>query len=144
MVRKHWVAICLFRLSNESLISPMYVEDNIKCVALLRLVHLPDLTNIHLHFHLEGAMTRTRCPICLRTWVRLTLTRVFHHPAQLTSRFGQIPNQPRQNRAHSGTLRIQVNPTQSTSRWDTLYFRAALGDHSQLVNLVWQCIAFPR
>ena len=28
---------------------------------------------------------------------------------------------PRQNWADSGTLTIQFNPTQSTSRWDTLY-----------------------
>ena len=30
-------------------------------------------------------------------------------------------HQPRQNWADSGTLEIQVNPTHSTSRWDTLY-----------------------
>ena len=33
-----------------------------------------------------------------------------------------LPNshQPKQIRADSGTLKILVNPTQSTSRWDTL------------------------
>ena len=29
-------------------------------------------------------------------------------------------HQPRQNQADSGTLKIQVNKTQSTSTWDTL------------------------
>ena len=37
-----------------------------------------------------------------------------------------LPNshQPKQNRADSGTLEIQVNKTQSTSTWDTLYEEA--------------------
>ena len=46
-----------------------------------------------------------------------------------------LPNshQPNQNRADGGTLKIQVDPTQSTSRWDTLcinsvsYLRLILG-----------------
>ena len=34
-----------------------------------------------------------------------------------------LPNsqEPKQTLADSGSLKIQVNPTQSTSRWDTLY-----------------------
>ena len=51
----------------------------------------------------------TGCPICSRTG--LTFIWVFHHLAQL----------PRQNWADSGTLKIQVNPSQSKNRWDTLY-----------------------
>ena len=33
----------------------------------------------------------------------------------------QNSHQPMQNRADSGTLKVEVNPTPSTSRWDTLY-----------------------
>ena len=37
---------------------------------------------------------------------------MFHHLAQLLSHFCQILNQPKQNQADSGTVKIQVNPTQ--------------------------------
>ena len=33
----------------------------------------------------------------------------------------QNSHQPMQNWADSGTLKVEVNPTPSTSRWDTLY-----------------------
>ena len=57
------------------------------------------------------------CPTCSWTWVGLTLILVSHHLAQPL-----LPNfhQPRQDWADSGTLKIQVNPTQSTSTWDAL------------------------
>ena len=50
-------------------------------------------------------------------WDGLTLIWVFHHLAQPL-----LPNshQLRQNWADITTLQIQVNPTQPTSRWDTL------------------------
>ena len=61
--------------------------------------------------------TPIECHIWPETCVRLTLIWVFHHFSQ--------PSCPatsaRQNWADSGTLKIQVNPTHSTSRWDTLY-----------------------
>ena len=55
----------------------------------------------------------TGCLICSWTRVGLTLIWVLHHLAQPI-----LP--PRHNWADSGTLKIQVNLTQSTSRLDTL------------------------
>ena len=40
-----------------------------------------------------------------------------------------------QNQAGSGTHKIQVNPTQSTSRWDTLYFTTSLPSTPPLQRL---------
>ena len=55
----------------------------------------------------------TGCLIC--SWTLVGLIWVFHH-----LRFCQIPISPGRI-GHSVKLKIQVNPTQSTSRWDTLY-----------------------
>ena len=55
---KQRFAICTFSLAFKSLVSPMNVEEDLKCVALFWFVHLPDFTNIHLNMHLEGAITR--------------------------------------------------------------------------------------
>ena len=59
-----------------------------------------------------------RCPICSLTWVGSTFVRLLHHLAQPI-----LPNahQPTQNWADSETIKIQINPTWSTSRWDILY-----------------------
>ena len=57
----------------------------------------------------------TGCPICSWTWVGLTLIWVFHHVAPLPSHITIRPGRIGQ------AEEIQVNPTQSTSRWDTLY-----------------------
>ena len=54
-----------------------------------------------------------------------------------------LPNshQPKQNQADCGTIKIQVNPTQSKSRWDTLYccefiyFTIALVKSEETANL---------
>ena len=51
----------------------------------------------------------------------MNLIWVFHHLAQLPSHFCQIPNQPMQSQANSGTLEIQINKTQCSLTWDTLY-----------------------
>ena len=64
----------------------------------------------------------TGCPICSGTWVGLTLIWVFHHlalPLLLHS------YQLRQNRADSETLKNQVNPTHTTSKWVTLHLNHA-------------------
>ena len=63
----------------------------------------------------------TGCAKWAETWVGLTWISLFHHLAQPLQ-----PNshQPKQSRADSGTLEIQVNKTQSQLTWDTL-FRAA-------------------
>ena len=51
-----------------------------------------------------------------------------------------LPNsrQHRQNWADSGTLKIQFNPTQPTSRWDTLYTCCESNpyDNSELKNQI--------
>ena len=55
----------------------------------------------------------TRCRIWLCKWVRLTLIWLFHHLAQLPTHFWQISISPSKTRQ-------TVNPTHSTSKWDTL------------------------
>ena len=58
----------------------------------------------------------TGCLICCSwNWVGLSLIWVFHHLAQPL-----LPNshQHRHNWGDSGALKIQVNPTQSMSRWE--------------------------
>ena len=61
----------------------------------------------------------TGCPICSWTWVGSTLIWVFHLLAQMPNRFCQIPISPAELGRQWNTKK--VNPTQSTSSWDTLY-----------------------
>ena len=50
--------------------------------------------------------------MCSRTWVGLTLILVFHPSCPVVKTLLPNSHQPRQNWADSGTLKIQVNPTQ--------------------------------
>ena len=48
----------------------------------------------------------------LATWVGLTLIWMFHSFCPATQPILPNSHQPKQNRADSGTVKIQVNPTQ--------------------------------
>ena len=73
----------------------------------------------------QKLLVTTGCPICSWTWVGLTLQ--FGCSTLLPSCLATSAKFPvaRRNRAYSGTLKIQINPTKSTSRWDTLYTRSS-------------------
>ena len=66
-------------------------------------------------------------------WVRLTLISVFHTILPSCTAAPAKFRQHKQSQANSGTLEIQVNKTQSTSTWDTLYTATWYALHS-LVN----------
>ena len=70
------------------------------------------------YLYLGRPLHCTGRPICSWTCVGLTLIWVLHHLSHPLLPKSYLP---KQNRADSGTHKLPVNPTQSTSRWDTLY-----------------------